>query len=106
MAAGIANYAMVFDFAAKRRAQSLIALADLSYERFLKVSRIPTCRYGAPQRHEMGSPENAIDLVLGEIPVAPEAFRLPKKFADMQKKMEFFDETAVELAAGHQAVSA
>jgi len=107
VAAGMANYAMLFHHATRRGALGLVALADLQYERFLRLMRIRTRRYGEPVRHEMGSPNNTIELVLGDIPVGSEAFRLPKKFAEAQKKMEFHDEISdAHDVRGREAVPA
>lgn len=105
--AGTANYAMLFEFAARRKMRSLIALADLAYERYLKRNHIRTIRCGPPQSHEMGHPDKTIDLIVGEIPVSPDKFRLPEKFAVMQKSLEIYDETLEDgLVRGREAVSA
>jgi N-acyl-L-homoserine lactone synthetase len=105
--AGVANYAMLFEFAARRKMRSLIALADLTYERYLQRNQITTIRCGPPQSHEMGHPDNKIDLIVGEIPVDPGRFQLPEKFAVMQKSLEIYDETLEDgLVRGREAVSA
>jgi len=84
--AGVANYAMLFEFAARRKMRSLIALADLTYERYLQRNQITT---------------------VGEIPVNPGRFQLPEKFAAMQKSLEIYDETLEDgLVRGREAVSA
>lgn len=64
------NYALMFWFARQVGASSLVALADLTYERFLRTLSIRTRRYGPPRT--IGSDARGRELlaVAGEIPLA------------------------------------
>ena len=64
------NYALMFWFARQVGASSLVALADLTYERFLRTLSIRTRRYGPPRI--IGTDARGRDLlaVAGEIPLA------------------------------------
>ena len=64
-----ANYAAMFRFAQLVGARGLVAIADLTYERFLGVLGVRTRRYGPPQI--IGQDRSGRDLVAvaGEIPL-------------------------------------
>ena len=62
-------YAMMFAYAQQQNARALVAVADLTYERFLRGLGVRTARYGPPQiagRTTDGAP---IEVVAGEIPL-------------------------------------
>lgn len=85
------NYAFMFRFAEIRQASSLVAIADLTYERFLSLLGIKTHRYGPAQeigRNTFGEP---LITVAGEIPLlAQEALRIAY-FAEISKNLEIDD---------------
>ena len=66
-------YAVMFAFAQRAGASGLVAIADLTYERFLASIGIRTRRYGAPQ--VIGTDRFGHDLlaVAGEIPIAAQS---------------------------------
>ena len=66
-------YALMFYFAQKVGAASLVAVADLAHERLLRTLRIRTRRYGPPQI--IGTDRRGGDLVAvaGEIAVAAQS---------------------------------
>lgn len=64
------NYALMFEFARRRRSHSLVAVADLPYERFLRTLGIATRRYGPPQTVGTDRDGCAIVAVAGEIALA------------------------------------
>jgi N-acyl-L-homoserine lactone synthetase len=90
-----ALYSAMFRFAAMRQTRSLIALADLTYERFLGVLGVVTRRYGDPREVGRDREGRPIVCVAGEIPMASQ--RGPR-FASLTRiahHMEFVDETLV-----------
>jgi N-acyl-L-homoserine lactone synthetase len=67
------NYSLMFRFAQTRQATGLVAIADLTYERYLAKLDIRTRRYGPPQvigSDRFGKP---IQVVAGEIPLADQS---------------------------------
>jgi len=85
------NYALMFKFAQMRRASSLVAIADLTYERFLSVLGIQTHRYGPPQeigRNAFGEP---LVAVAGEIPLHNQSTLRAAYFAELSKNLEITD---------------
>jgi N-acyl-L-homoserine lactone synthetase len=97
------NYALMFRFAEIRGAQALVAMADLSYERFLERMKIRTRRFGPPQvigTDRRGSPLTA---VAGEIPIDEEDNPGLTKFLDTGRQLEIHDATHV---LGRSSISA
>ncbi|TXH84776.1 MAG: hypothetical protein E6Q77_01915 [Rhizobium sp.] len=85
------NYALMFKFAEMRRAASLVAIADLTYERFLSVLGIKTRRYGPPReigRNALGQP---LIAVAGEIPLHDQNVLRAAYFAEISKNLETTD---------------
>lgn len=85
------NYALMFRFAEMRRASSLVAIADLTYERFLSVLGIKTLRYGPPQeigRNAFGDP---LVAVAGEIPLHDQDALRVSYFAEISGNLEITD---------------
>ncbi len=89
------NYALMFRFAELRDAESLIAMADLSYERFLQRMDIRTRRFGPPQ--VIGADVNGRPLtaVAGEIPINEADNPGLRKFFDLGRQLEISDATHV-----------
>lgn len=67
-AAARINYALMFAFAQRIGASSLVAIADLPYERFLRTIGIRTRRYGPPQIIGTNALGRELRAVAGEIP--------------------------------------
>lgn len=89
------NYALMFRFAELRGAAALVALADLSYERFLTRMDIRTRRYGPPQvigNDRMGRPLTAL---AGEIPLGLSDNPGLTKFLDLGRQLEIHDASHV-----------
>ncbi|PAY03425.1 hypothetical protein CK489_39955 [Bradyrhizobium sp. UFLA03-84] len=89
------NYALMFRFAELRGAAALVALADLSYERFLTRMDIRTRRYGPPQvigNDRMGRPLTAL---AGEIPLGLADNPGLTKFLDLGRQLEIHDASHV-----------
>jgi N-acyl-L-homoserine lactone synthetase len=63
------NYALMFRFAELRGAEALVAIADLTYERFLQRMNIRTRRFGPPQVIGVDRSGAALTAVAGEIPL-------------------------------------
>jgi N-acyl-L-homoserine lactone synthetase len=78
-------YAVMFAFAQRAGATGLVAIADLTYERFLASIGIRTRRYGAPQ--VIGTDRFGTDLiaVAGEIPIAAQS---GERFARLWTSLE------------------
>lgn len=64
------NYSLMLQFALARGATSLVAVVDLTYERFLKALGIRTRRYGPPQIIGASRRGDPLWAVAGEIPLA------------------------------------
>lgn len=102
----VANYALMFEFARRRQARALVAIADLTYERFLRKLGVITRRYGPPVDTPIGR-DGTIPLVAGEIPVGDARFSLPEKITDALNLMEIRDEVAdSEFVLGRRGLSA
>ena len=85
------NYALMFRFAEIRQASSLVAIADLTYERFLSLLGIKTRRYGPPQEIGRRAFCEPLITVAGEIPLlAQEALRIAY-FAEISNNLEIDD---------------
>jgi N-acyl-L-homoserine lactone synthetase len=88
-------YSLMFRFARERQIASLVALADLRYERFLTQLGIRTRRYGPPQAvglNEAGEPQM---LVAGDIPIANQRGWRFDNLLNLAKTVEIDDETLV-----------
>lgn len=64
------NYSLMFRFAQTRQATGLVAIADLTYERYLAKLAIRTRRYGPPKVIGSDRFGRLIQVVAGEIPLA------------------------------------
>lgn len=97
------NYSLMFRFAQLRQANALVALVDLTYERFLKLLGIRTRRYGPPQI--IGSNARGEELwgVAGEIPLAEQQGSRFRGLLALAKQVEIEDEA---LVLGRTRVSA
>jgi acyl homoserine lactone synthase len=67
------NYALMFWFAQRVGARSLVAIADLTYERFLRSIGIRTRRFGPPQAIGVDRHGRKLMAVAGEIPLAAQS---------------------------------
>jgi len=88
-------YSLVFYFARLHQMTSLVALADLRYERFLTQIGIRTRRYGPPQvigTDEKGDP---LTVVVGETPMANQRGRRFEALLKLIDNVEIQDETHV-----------
>ena len=92
---GVALYAVMFHFAAARRAKALVAVADLGHERLLGKLGIRTRRYGAPV--SLGDPNmgEPIQIVAGEIPLAEQDRTRLQFLRSCAESMEIRDDTLV-----------
>lgn len=97
------NYALMFKFAEIRRASSLVAIADLTYERFLSVLGIKTHRYGPPQEIGRNAFGESLVAVAGEIPLHDQSALRTAYFAEISKNLEITDAAYV---LGRSLVSA
>ncbi len=89
------NYALMFRFAELRGAEALVAVADLTYERFLQRMNIRTRRFGPPQvigADRSGAPLTAL---AGEIPLNKSDNPDLGSFHDLGRKLEISDATYV-----------
>ena len=89
------NYALMFRFAELRGAASLIAMADLGYERFLQRMNIMTRRFGPPQVIGADSRGRALTALAGEIPINEADNPGLRKFFDLGRQLEITDATYV-----------
>jgi N-acyl-L-homoserine lactone synthetase len=89
------NYALMFRFAELRGAEALVAVADLTYERFLLRMNIRTRRFGPPQ--VIGVDRHGVELtaVAGEIPINKTDNPDLGGFLDLGRKLEISDATHV-----------
>lgn len=85
------NYALMFKFAQMRNASSLVAIADLTYERFLSVLGIKTHRYGPPQEIGRNAFGESLIAVAGEIPVHDQDTLRTAYFAEISQNLEITD---------------
>jgi N-acyl-L-homoserine lactone synthetase len=93
---GLMTYALMFDFAQRRDATALIAIADLGHERLLRAMGIRTRRYGPPGVVGVDAWGQPIVSVAGDIPIAeqsPELIRLLSNLCETE--LEITDETHV-----------
>lgn len=97
------NYSLMFRFAELRGAEALVAMADLTYERFLTRMGIRTRRYGPPQvigHDRVGRPLTAL---AGNIPLDLTENPGLTKFLNLARQLEIHDATYV---LGRSRVSA
>lgn len=97
------NYSLMFDFARRRGATSLVAVVDLTYERFLSHLGIRTRRYGPPQVIGKNAFGAEICAVAGEIPLDEQTDPRFQKLIALAKQVEIEDAT---LVLGRHRVSA
>jgi len=88
-------YSLMFRFAFSRGATALVALADLTYERYLTRIGIRTRRYGPPQIIGADRHGRLLRGVVGEIPLAEQ--RGPKfdQLLSLARALDVRDETSV-----------
>jgi acyl homoserine lactone synthase len=98
-----ANYSVMFRFALRRQASALIAIADLSYERYLATLGITTLRYGPPSVLGIDARGRIMEVVAGEIPLTGQASPRFLSLLSIANTMEINDET---LVLGCEAISA
>lgn len=89
------NYSLMFRFAQMRRAVALVAIADLTYERFLRTLGIRTRRYGPPQIIGTTKSGEPMWAVAGEIPLAEQGGSRFQALLALAKHVEIEDETLV-----------
>jgi N-acyl-L-homoserine lactone synthetase len=89
------NYALMFRFAELRGAEALVAMADLSYERFLLRMDIRTRRFGPPQMIGIDSRGRPLTAVAGEIPINETDNPGLRKFLQLGRQLEISDATHV-----------
>lgn len=97
------NYALMFRFAQLRQAATLVALADLTYERFLTQIGIRTRRYGPPQCIGSRADGEPMWVVAGEIPLTEQRGHRFNAILELARTVEITDET---LVLGHTRISA
>ncbi|HEY0440988.1 MAG TPA: acyl-homoserine-lactone synthase [Xanthobacteraceae bacterium] len=97
------NYALMFRFAQLRQALGLVALADLTYERFLSKLGIRTRRYGPPQVIGTDAAGTPLVAVAGEIPMSEQNDHRFHALLALTKHMEIND---AALVLGRSRISA
>ena len=95
MLAARINYAIMFRFAQMVHARALVALVDLTYERFLGRLGIVTRRYGPPQSIGLDLDGREMRVVAGEIPISEQRSERFQALLNLSKHMEIIDETRV-----------
>jgi len=89
------NYALMFWLARARGFRALVALADLTYERFLLGMGVRTRRYGEPQTIGLDSSVRPLVAVAGEIPLSIQSGARFEALTGLAHEMEIIDETLV-----------
>jgi N-acyl-L-homoserine lactone synthetase len=89
------NYALMFRFAELRGAEALVAVADLTYERFLQRMNIRTRRFGPPQVIGVDRSGAPLTALAGEIPLNKSDNPDLGSFHDLGRKLEISDATYV-----------
>lgn len=97
------NYSMMFRFANMYRATSLVAIADLQYERFLRKLGVRSRRFGPPQVVGKTTDGKCLELVAGEIPITDQSGPRFDQIVNLSAQMEINDETTI---LGREAISA
>ncbi len=97
------NYGLMFLFAKTRQATSLVAVADLAYERYLRAIGIRTRRYGPPR--VIGKDRLGRDhlCVAGEIPVGDQTTSRIAPLLALTDSIEVNDATLVRRSAAISA---
>jgi len=90
-----ANYSVMFSFARARGARALVALVDLTYERFLRRIGIATRRYGTPSVIGQDLDGRPIQAVAGEITLAAQGGPNFEALQRIARTLEINDETLV-----------
>lgn len=96
-------YAVMFAFGWRRQARALVALADLTYERFLHRMGIRTRRYGPPAEIGVDRQGSVLRAVAGEIPLTEQSAALTAQLHVLLTTVEITDET---LVLGSRRISA
>ena len=99
----LALYSAMFWFAHTRSAASLVAIADLTYERFLRTLGVRTARYGEPRVVGQTRGGTPIEAVAGEIPIHRQSGSRYQKLLSAIDNAEIDDET---LVCGPERISA
>jgi N-acyl-L-homoserine lactone synthetase len=89
------NYALMFRFAELRGAEALVAMADLTYERFLQRMNIRTRRFGPPQVIGVDRHGGELTALAGEIPINKTDNPDLGGFLDLGRRLEISDATHV-----------
>ena len=89
------NYALMFRFGYLRNATAFVAIADLTYERFLTSIGIRSARYGPPQALAHDADGTPIPIVAGEIRIADQRGPRFQRLLDHARLVEISDETLV-----------
>lgn len=97
------NYALMFRFAATHEATSLVAVADLTYERYLRRLGIRTQRYGDPCTVGIDRFGNELLCVAGEISIADQKPDRLNALLKLTSELEIDD---ASLVLGPEAISA
>lgn len=93
---GLMTYALMFDFAQRRDATALVAIADLGHERLLRAMGIRTRRYGPPGVVGVDAWGRQIVSVAGDIPMAEQSQELIRLLSNLcQTELEITDETHI-----------
>lgn len=89
------NYGLMFRLAQRRQVKALVAIADMTYERYLAVLGVRTVRYGAPQPLARTRSGQIQDIVAGEIPFLEQTGMRFRKLLATTNSVEIIDETLV-----------
>jgi N-acyl-L-homoserine lactone synthetase len=100
---GLLNYALLLEFARRRRANSLIALSDLRHERLLRTIGIRTRRYGPPGVVGQDIDGRDIVAVVGEISMTDQLPEVTSKLKSILEHVEIIDETSFRRHSDLQA---
>jgi len=97
------TYGLMFAFARSRGAVCLVALADRTYERYLRTQGIRTLRYGPPQVIGVSTGGRPIEGLVGEIPMNGDNFDRISTLINLTHSMEIDDASCLRR---HSALSA
>lgn len=89
------NYALMFYFARRVGATSLVAIADLTYERFLRSLGIRTRRFGPPLTIGTDAAGRPLRVVAGEIPLAQQEPARLAPLRSLTQAMEIIDASEI-----------
>lgn len=89
------TYGLMFAFARSRGAAYLVALADRTYERYLRTHGIRTRRYGPPQDIGNSKDGKPIEGLLGEIPLIGDNFDQISALVNLTHAMEIEDASCI-----------